>query len=74
MEDKECDHSYIFRDDIGHVCRVCGVVDKSIESIIEFQRPKVWLYFFFSVYQNCLYDVYKFPLSMSIIIDNVNVL
>nr|GEU96067.1 protein chromatin remodeling 35-like [Tanacetum cinerariifolium] len=40
-DDKECDHSYIFRDDIGHVCRVCGVVDKSIESIIEFQRPKI---------------------------------
>nr|XP_043630663.1 protein CHROMATIN REMODELING 35-like [Erigeron canadensis] len=35
-----CDHSFILKDDIGYVCRVCGVVQKSIESIIEFQRPK----------------------------------
>ncbi|XP_071736756.1 protein CHROMATIN REMODELING 35 [Rutidosis leptorrhynchoides] len=37
---EECDHSFILRDDIGYVCRVCGVVERSIESIIEFQRPK----------------------------------
>lgn len=42
--DEECDHSYILRDDIGYVCRVCGVVERSIESIIEFQRPKVNLF------------------------------
>ncbi|KAM0028895.1 putative DNA helicase chromatin remodeling SNF2 family [Helianthus debilis subsp. tardiflorus] len=38
--DEECDHSYILKDDIGYVCRVCGVVERSIESIIEYQRPK----------------------------------
>ncbi|CAH1444821.1 unnamed protein product [Lactuca virosa] len=39
-EEQECDHSFILKEDIGYVCRVCGVVDRSIESIIEFQRPK----------------------------------
>lgn len=41
-DDEECDHSFILKEDIGYVCRVCGVVERSIESIIEFQRPKVW--------------------------------
>lgn len=41
-DEEECDHSFILKDDIGYVCRVCGVVERSIESIIEFQRPKVW--------------------------------
>ncbi|KAK1414437.1 hypothetical protein QVD17_30181 [Tagetes erecta] len=37
---QECDHSYILKDDIGYVCRVCGLIQRSIESMIEFQRPK----------------------------------
>ncbi|KAI3712196.1 hypothetical protein L1987_70746 [Smallanthus sonchifolius] len=37
---QDCDHSYILKDDIGCVCRVCGLIQRSIESIIEFQRPK----------------------------------
>ncbi|PWA99264.1 Helicase, C-terminal [Artemisia annua] len=40
-DEKECDHSFIFKEDIGYVCRVCGIIQRSIESIIEFQRPKV---------------------------------
>ncbi|KAJ9551741.1 hypothetical protein OSB04_015786 [Centaurea solstitialis] len=39
-DEEECDHSFILKEDIGYVCRVCGVVERSIESIIEFQRPK----------------------------------
>ncbi|CAI9286716.1 unnamed protein product [Lactuca saligna] len=39
-EGKDCDHTFILKEDIGSVCRVCGIIDKSIESIIEFQRPK----------------------------------
>ncbi|GJT14244.1 chromatin remodeling 35-like protein [Tanacetum coccineum] len=39
-DEKECDHSFIFKEDIGSVCRVCGIIQRSIESIIEFQRPK----------------------------------
>ncbi|KAI3813056.1 hypothetical protein L1987_17770 [Smallanthus sonchifolius] len=34
-------HSYILKEDIGYACRVCGLIQSSIESIIEFQRPKV---------------------------------
>ncbi|XP_076929300.1 protein CHROMATIN REMODELING 35-like [Bidens hawaiensis] len=37
---QDCDHSYILKDDIGYVCRVCGIVQRPIDSIIEFQRPK----------------------------------
>ncbi|EXB68727.1 DNA repair protein rhp54 [Morus notabilis] len=41
-EDEEsCDHSFILKDDIGYVCRICGVIDKGIENIFEFQYNKV---------------------------------
>ncbi|KAJ0489808.1 putative SNF2 domain-containing protein CLSY/DRD1 [Helianthus annuus] len=39
-DEQECDHSYILKDDIGYVCRVCGLIQTPIDSIIEFQRPK----------------------------------
>ncbi|MFS7995416.1 putative DNA helicase chromatin remodeling SNF2 family [Helianthus anomalus] len=37
---QECDHSYILKDYFGYACRVCGLIQTPIESIIEFQRPK----------------------------------
>ncbi|XP_023920745.2 protein CHROMATIN REMODELING 35 isoform X2 [Quercus suber] len=37
---EECDHSFFLKDDLGYVCRICGVVDKAIESIFEFQYSK----------------------------------
>ncbi|KAI3679223.1 hypothetical protein L2E82_51597 [Cichorium intybus] len=40
-EEKECDHTFILKEDIGSVCRVCGIIERSIDSIIEFQRPKI---------------------------------
>ncbi|GAB4837875.1 hypothetical protein Ancab_027401 [Ancistrocladus abbreviatus] len=39
-DDEDCDHSFVLKDDLGYVCRVCGVIQKSIESIIEFQYIK----------------------------------
>ncbi|KAI3755588.1 hypothetical protein L1987_55392 [Smallanthus sonchifolius] len=39
-DEEECDHSFILKEDIGYVCRVCGVVERGIESIIEFKCPK----------------------------------
>ncbi|PWA44284.1 Helicase, C-terminal [Artemisia annua] len=39
-EKEQCDHSLILEDDIGYVCRVCGIIERSIESIIEYQLPK----------------------------------
>ncbi|XP_034681896.1 protein CHROMATIN REMODELING 35-like [Vitis riparia] len=38
---EECEHSFVLKDDIGSVCHICGLVDKSIESIIEYEYPKV---------------------------------
>ncbi|XP_022634657.1 protein CHROMATIN REMODELING 35-like isoform X2 [Vigna radiata var. radiata] len=35
--DEECDHSFILKDDIGYVCRVCGIIERGIETIFEFQ-------------------------------------
>lgn len=35
-----CDHSFVLKDDIGYVCRVCGVIQKGIEEIIEYQYAK----------------------------------
>ncbi|XP_019179371.1 PREDICTED: protein CHROMATIN REMODELING 35-like isoform X2 [Ipomoea nil] len=39
-EDEECEHSYILKDDIGYVCRICGIIKKSIESIIDYPYSK----------------------------------
>ncbi|CAJ1978136.1 unnamed protein product [Sphenostylis stenocarpa] len=35
--DEDCDHFFILKDDIGYVCRVCGIIDRKIETIFEFQ-------------------------------------
>ena len=45
-EDEGCDHSYVLKDDIGYVCRVCGVVQRAIETIFDFQYIKVSITFF----------------------------
>ncbi|KAK1402692.1 SNF2 domain-containing protein / helicase domain-containing protein [Heracleum sosnowskyi] len=39
-DEEGCEHSVIFNDEIGYVCRICGVVQKGIESIIEYQYAK----------------------------------
>lgn len=43
MEEDEdyCDHSFVLKDDIGYVCRICGVIEKAIDTIIEIQFNKV---------------------------------
>ncbi|KAL3499523.1 hypothetical protein ACH5RR_038616 [Cinchona calisaya] len=40
MGAEECDHSFIMKDDIGSVCRICGLIERSIETIIEYQFAK----------------------------------
>lgn len=40
-DEDDCDHSFVLKDDIGYVCRVCGLVQKGIEDIFEFFFPKV---------------------------------
>lgn len=27
-DEKECDHTFILKEDIGSVCRVCGIIDR----------------------------------------------
>ncbi|KAI3946767.1 hypothetical protein MKW98_003330, partial [Papaver atlanticum] len=39
-EGKECEHSFVLRDDLGYVCRICGVIEKRIEQIFDFQWGK----------------------------------
>lgn len=36
----ECDHSCFLKDDLGYVCRICGVIQKSIETIFDYQWIK----------------------------------
>ncbi|XAR59584.1 DNA helicase [Bertholletia excelsa] len=36
----ECDHSFVLKDDLGYVCRICGVIQRGIETIIEYQYAK----------------------------------
>ncbi|KAJ6692735.1 SNF2 DOMAIN-CONTAINING PROTEIN CLASSY 2-RELATED [Salix purpurea] len=42
MEEGEdyCEHSFVLKDDIGYVCRICGVIEKAIDTIIEIQFNK----------------------------------
>lgn len=40
-DEDDCEHSFILKDDIGYVCRICGVIQKKIETIIEYQYAKV---------------------------------
>ncbi|PIA55894.1 hypothetical protein AQUCO_00700309v1 [Aquilegia coerulea] len=39
-EAQDCDHSFLLKDDLGYVCRVCGVIKKNIETIFDFQWGK----------------------------------
>ncbi|KAL9238230.1 hypothetical protein vseg_012684 [Gypsophila vaccaria] len=39
-KDEGCDHSFVLKDDIGYVCRVCGVIERAIETIFDFQYTK----------------------------------
>ncbi|XP_057788248.1 protein CHROMATIN REMODELING 35-like isoform X2 [Salvia miltiorrhiza] len=39
-EEEDCEHSFIFKDDIGDVCRICGVIKRGIETIIEYNFSK----------------------------------
>ncbi|CAM0871428.1 unnamed protein product [Alopecurus aequalis] len=36
----DCHHQYLKKDDLGLVCRVCGLIKQRIENIIEFQWKK----------------------------------
>lgn len=38
----DCDHSFVLKDDMGLVCRICGIIQKGIEEIIDYQWSKVW--------------------------------
>ncbi|KAJ0259859.1 SNF2-related [Hirschfeldia incana] len=39
---EDCEHSFIYKDDVGEVCRVCGLIKTPIESMIEvvYYKPK----------------------------------
>ncbi|KAK4562631.1 hypothetical protein RGQ29_005223 [Quercus rubra] len=39
--EEDCEHSFVLKDDLGYVCRICGVIDRGIETIFEFQYNKV---------------------------------
>ncbi|KAK9100172.1 hypothetical protein Scep_023602 [Stephania cephalantha] len=39
-KEEDCAHSFVLKDDLGYVCRVCGVIQKSIESMLEYQWVK----------------------------------
>ncbi|KAL2468436.1 protein CHROMATIN REMODELING 35-like [Forsythia ovata] len=37
---EDCEHSFILKDDIGEVCRICGIIGRSIDTIIEYNFSK----------------------------------
>lgn len=38
---EDCEHSFIYKDDTGEVCHVCGLIKTPIESMIEVVFNKV---------------------------------
>lgn len=40
-EEDICEHSFMLRDDLGLVCKICGIIKKKIETIFDFQFKKV---------------------------------
>ncbi|XP_022896027.1 protein CHROMATIN REMODELING 35-like isoform X2 [Olea europaea var. sylvestris] len=36
----DCEHSFIMKDDIGEVCRICGIIGRRIDTIIEYNFSK----------------------------------
>ncbi|PON77400.1 Helicase ARIP [Trema orientale] len=38
---EKCEHSFVLKEDLGYVCRICGVIGRGIEKIFEFQYKKV---------------------------------
>ncbi|KAK3195419.1 hypothetical protein Dsin_026729 [Dipteronia sinensis] len=39
-DDEDCEHSFLLKDDLGYVCRICGVIERRIETIIDVQFNK----------------------------------
>ncbi|XP_057966165.1 protein CHROMATIN REMODELING 35-like isoform X2 [Malania oleifera] len=37
---EDCEHSFVLKDDLGYVCRICGVIERRIDTIIDFQYVK----------------------------------
>ncbi|KAG2632888.1 hypothetical protein PVAP13_2NG121503 [Panicum virgatum] len=40
MEDVDCNHDIRIHEDLGHVCRVCGMIVRRAETIIDYQWKK----------------------------------
>ncbi|WVZ77981.1 hypothetical protein U9M48_025767 [Paspalum notatum var. saurae] len=40
MEDIDCNHDIQIHEDLGHVCRVCGLIVKRADSLIDYQWKK----------------------------------
>jgi hypothetical protein len=39
--DTDCNHDIRIHEDLGHVCRVCGVIVRKADTIIDYQWKKV---------------------------------
>ncbi|KAJ4965097.1 hypothetical protein NE237_016946 [Protea cynaroides] len=37
---EECNHSFVLKDDLGYVCRVCGIIGRGIEMLFDYQWIK----------------------------------
>jgi hypothetical protein len=40
--DTDCNHDIQIHDDLGHVCRVCGMIVRRADTIIDYQWKKVY--------------------------------
>ena len=60
--EEDCEHSFVLKDDLGYVCRICGVIDRGIETIFEFQYNKVRFSFGVYILIFTLLDSFSLPI------------
>ncbi|CAL9054129.1 unnamed protein product, partial [Musa banksii] len=53
QQEEECNHSYLLQDDFGLVCRICGVIQKRIDTIFDFQWTKVCAPIIYTLLLSC---------------------
>ena len=68
MEDIDCNHDIRIHEDLGHVCRVCGMIVRRADSIIDYQWKKVCnLFKIYEAFPALVHFAIKFFLYMHVV-------
>ena len=68
MGDIDCNHDIRIHEDLGHVCRVCGMIVRRADSIIDYQWKKVCnLFKIYEAFPALVHFAIKFFLYMHVV-------